>query len=160
LGQASFRSSGQMLRSCLRRDHDHFFPHSPNSFDDPVICTVHNLDNQIPDSIASIPKERFFRKYLFGTSTKKKKKTDTQESVKGTTLFEHIVDLEFLATDPEVRFDSRRYQIVWEVLGLERSPLSLVSTIKELLARKSSGSDLENGEQSRRDPLSWPRDTL
>jgi hypothetical protein len=32
-------------------------------------------------------------------------------------------------------FDSRRYQIFWEVVGLERGPLSLVSTIKELLGR-------------------------
>jgi hypothetical protein len=29
-------------------------------------------------------------------------------------------------------FDSRRYQIFWEVLGLERGPLSLVSTVEEL----------------------------
>jgi hypothetical protein len=33
-------------------------------------------------------------------------------------------------------FDSRRYQIFWEVVGLERGPLSLVSTIEELLGRK------------------------
>jgi hypothetical protein len=31
---------------------------------------------------------------------------------------------EFLATDTEVGFDSRRYQIFWEVVGLERDPLS------------------------------------
>jgi hypothetical protein len=30
-------------------------------------------------------------------------------------------------------FDSRLYQILWEVVGLERGPLSLVSTIEELL---------------------------
>jgi hypothetical protein len=30
-------------------------------------------------------------------------------------------------------FDSRRYQIFWEVAGRERGPLSLESTIKELL---------------------------
>jgi hypothetical protein len=39
--------------------------------------------------------------------------------------------------------DSRRYQIFWEVVGLERGPLSLVSTIVGLLARKSSGFCLE-----------------
>jgi hypothetical protein len=39
--------------------------------------------------------------------------------------------------------DSWRYQIFWEVVGLERGPLSLVSTIEELLERKSSGSGLE-----------------
>jgi hypothetical protein len=37
-------------------------------------------------------------------------------------------------------FDSRRYQIFWEVVGLERGPLSLVSTTEELLGRNSSGS--------------------
>jgi hypothetical protein len=35
-------------------------------------------------------------------------------------------------------FDSRCYQIFWEVVGLERSPLSLVSTTEELLGRESS----------------------
>jgi hypothetical protein len=39
-------------------------------------------------------------------------------------------------------FDSRRYKIFWEAMGLERSPLSLVSTTEELLGRKSSGSVL------------------
>jgi hypothetical protein len=33
-------------------------------------------------------------------------------------------------------------------MGLERGPLSLVSTIEELLGRKSSGSDLETGNTS------------
>jgi hypothetical protein len=37
-------------------------------------------------------------------------------------------------------FDSRRYQIFWEVVGLERDPLSLVSITEELLEWKSSGS--------------------
>jgi hypothetical protein len=32
----------------------------------------------------------------------------------------------------------------WEVVGLERGPLSLVSTTEELLERKSSGSGLES----------------
>jgi hypothetical protein len=40
-------------------------------------------------------------------------------------------------------FDSRRYQISWEVVGLEQGPLRLVSTIEELLEWKSSGSGLE-----------------
>jgi hypothetical protein len=57
-------------------------------------------------------------------------------------------------------FDSRRYQIFREVVGLERGPLSLVSTIEELLERKSSGSDLENLKCGRRDPPRWPRGTL
>jgi hypothetical protein len=41
-------------------------------------------------------------------------------------------------------FDSRRYQIFWEVVDLERGPLSLVSTIEELLGRESSSSGLES----------------
>jgi hypothetical protein len=57
-------------------------------------------------------------------------------------------------------FDYRHYQIFWEVVGLERGPLSLVSTIEELLGRKSGDSSLENREYGRRDPLSWPRGTL
>jgi hypothetical protein len=46
-------------------------------------------------------------------------------------------------------FDSRLYQIFCEVVGLERGPLSLVSTT-ELLERKSSGSGLENRDYGRR----------
>jgi hypothetical protein len=41
-------------------------------------------------------------------------------------------------------FDSWPYQILWEVSGLERGPLSLVKPIEELLEWKSSGSGLEN----------------
>jgi hypothetical protein len=41
-------------------------------------------------------------------------------------------------------FDSRPFQIFWEVGGLERGPLRLVKTIEELLEWKSSGSGLEN----------------
>jgi hypothetical protein len=55
-------------------------------------------------------------------------------------------------------FDSRRYQIFWGVVGLERSPRSLVSTIEELLGINNSGSDLKIWEHGRRDPLRWPRD--
>jgi hypothetical protein len=57
-------------------------------------------------------------------------------------------------------FDSRRYHIFWEEVGLERGPLSLVSTTEELLGRKSWGSDLESREYGRRDPSCWPRGTL
>jgi hypothetical protein len=56
-------------------------------------------------------------------------------------------------------FESRRYQILWEVVGLERGPLSLVSTIEELFGWKSSGPGLEIREYGRRDKLCWPRDT-
>jgi hypothetical protein len=47
-------------------------------------------------------------------------------------------------------FDSRCYQIFWEVVGLERGPLSLVSTTEKLLGRKSRGSGLENRDYDRR----------
>jgi hypothetical protein len=57
-------------------------------------------------------------------------------------------------------FGSRLYQIFWEVVGLERVQLSLVSTIEELLGRNNCGSGLENREYGRGDPLRWPRDTL
>jgi hypothetical protein len=57
-------------------------------------------------------------------------------------------------------FDSWCYQIIWEIVGLERGPLSLVNTTEELLERKSSGSGLEIREYDRRDPSRWPRGTL
>jgi hypothetical protein len=41
-------------------------------------------------------------------------------------------------------FDSRRYQVFGELVGLEHGPLSLVRIIEELLERKSSGFGLEN----------------
>jgi hypothetical protein len=56
--------------------------------------------------------------------------------------------------------DSRRYHIFWEVVGLERGPLSLVSTTEELLERKSSGSGLEIREYGSRVPSRRPRGTL
>jgi hypothetical protein len=57
-------------------------------------------------------------------------------------------------------FDSRRYQIFWEVVDLERGPLSLVSTTVELLERKSRDSGLENRDYGSRDPSSWPHATI
>jgi hypothetical protein len=47
-------------------------------------------------------------------------------------------------------FDYRLYQIFWEVVGLERGRLSLVSTTEELLGRKNSGSGLEIREYGHR----------
>jgi hypothetical protein len=47
----------------------------------------------------------------------------------------------------------------WEC-GLYRGPLSLVSTIEDLLGRKSSDAGLEYREYSLRDPSRWPRCTL
>jgi hypothetical protein len=40
-------------------------------------------------------------------------------------------------------FDSRPYQIIWEVVGMERGPLSLASTTEELIEIESSSSSLE-----------------
>jgi hypothetical protein len=57
-------------------------------------------------------------------------------------------------------FDSRRYQMFWEVVGLERDPLSLVSTTEELLGRKSSCFGIENRKYDRRVLSRWPRGTL
>jgi hypothetical protein len=45
-------------------------------------------------------------------------------------------------------------------MGLERGPLSLVSTIEELLGRKNSSSGLDNQEYGRGDPVLWQLDTL
>jgi hypothetical protein len=45
-------------------------------------------------------------------------------------------------------------------VGLERGPLSLVSTNEELLGKKSSGSCLESREYGRRNPSRRPRGTL
>jgi hypothetical protein len=45
-------------------------------------------------------------------------------------------------------------------MGLERGPLSLVSTTEELFAEKSSGSGLERREYGRRDQSRCPRSNL
>jgi hypothetical protein len=45
-------------------------------------------------------------------------------------------------------------------VGLEWGPLGHVSTVEELLGRKSSGSGLESREYGRRDPSSLPHGTL
>jgi hypothetical protein len=50
-------------------------------------------------------------------------------------------------------FDSRCYQIFWEVVGLERGPLSLMSTTEELPERKSSVSGLKSREYAPVYPL-------
>jgi hypothetical protein len=44
-------------------------------------------------------------------------------------------------------------------VGLERDPLSLVSTTEELLGRKNSGSGLESREYESRDPSRQANDT-
>jgi hypothetical protein len=57
-------------------------------------------------------------------------------------------------------FDSRRYQMFWEVVGLERCPLIFVITTEELLRRKSNSSGLESREYGCRDPSRWLRISL
>jgi hypothetical protein len=47
-------------------------------------------------------------------------------------------------------FESRCYQIFWELVGLERDALSLVSKIEELLENKNGGSGPENRDYDRR----------
>jgi hypothetical protein len=51
--------------------------------------------------------------------------------------------LEFLATDPEVRVRFPALPDFLELVGLEQGPLRLMSTIKELLGRNSSGCGIE-----------------
>jgi hypothetical protein len=46
-------------------------------------------------------------------------------------------------------FDSLHYQIFW-VVGLERDPLSLMSTIEELLGRNVKDSGIENRKHGRK----------
>jgi hypothetical protein len=48
----------------------------------------------------------------------------------------------------------------WEVVGLERGPLSLVNANEELLEKKISGSGLEIREYCRGDPSRWQCGTL
>jgi hypothetical protein len=57
-------------------------------------------------------------------------------------------------------FDSRFYQIFWEVVGLERGPLSLVRIIEELLERKLTAPVYEPKINGRGDLLRWPRNAL
>jgi hypothetical protein len=57
-------------------------------------------------------------------------------------------------------FYSRRCQIFWGVVGLEPGPLSLVSTIEDLLGKKSSGFGLESREYGRTDSSRSPRGSL
>jgi hypothetical protein len=52
------------------------------------------------------------------------------------------------------------YRISWEVVGLKRGPLSLVSTNEAIFGRKISSSDLESREYGRRDSPRWPLGTF
>jgi hypothetical protein len=57
-------------------------------------------------------------------------------------------------------FDSQYYHIFWVVGRNGVYSVSWVSTIEELLGRKCRGSGLERREHGRRDPSSWPPNTL
>jgi hypothetical protein len=57
-------------------------------------------------------------------------------------------------------FDSQSYQIFWKVVGLERGPLSLLSTTGELLERNSSRSGLQIREYGHADQSRWPSGIL
>jgi hypothetical protein len=50
-------------------------------------------------------------------------------------------------------FDSWHYQKSWGVVGLEQGPLSLMSTIEELLGRSINGSGVESQEYGHGDLL-------
>jgi hypothetical protein len=62
--------------------------------------------------------------------------------------------------DPEVPGSIPGHCKKKKVVGLERGPLSLVSTTEELLGSNSSGSSVESREYGRRDSSRWPRGTL
>jgi hypothetical protein len=57
-------------------------------------------------------------------------------------------------------FDSRRYQLFWEAVGLKQRPLNLVSTIEELLGGNSNDLGLYSQEYGRRFPSHRPRGTF
>jgi hypothetical protein len=57
-------------------------------------------------------------------------------------------------------FDSLRCQIFWEIVFLERAPLSLVRITEELLNGKVAAPGLKTEINDRGDSLCWPRDNL
>jgi hypothetical protein len=59
---------------------------------------------------------------------------------------------EFVITDPEARFRFPALPNFLRSSGCGTGQLSLVSTIEELLTRKSSGSGLGNRDYGSRDP--------
>jgi hypothetical protein len=81
----------------------------------------------------------------------------TRSHVRGTHSNVNIQFWDLLQKLLNTGFDSRRYQIFWEVVGLERCRLNLVSTTEELLGRNSSCSDQENRDYGCGDP---PRHSL
>jgi hypothetical protein len=57
-------------------------------------------------------------------------------------------------------FESRRHQIFWEIVGLERGPLSLMRITEGLLERITAAPVWKTEINSRGDSLRWPRDTF
>jgi hypothetical protein len=64
----------------------------------------------------------------------------------------------YRSKDPGI--DSRHYQILWEVVGIKRGPLSLVNITEKLLEWKSSGFGSRKPRLMTVDPLCWPRGTF
>jgi hypothetical protein len=64
--------------------------------------------------------------------------------------FDRLCGLVVKSSWPQIQ-RSWRYQIFREVVGLEQGPLSLASTIEELLGWKSSGSGLEHRDYGLRE---------
>jgi hypothetical protein len=65
-----------------------------------------------------------------------------------------------MATGPEVRVRNPALPDFLRSSGSGKGPLSLVSTIEELLGRNSSGSSRGNRDYGRGDPSRWPHGTL
>jgi hypothetical protein len=57
-------------------------------------------------------------------------------------------------------FDTGRYQILCEAMGLERGPVNLKTTIEGVLGRKSKGSSLENRDYGRKGSVALHYATL
>jgi hypothetical protein len=73
-------------------------------------------------------------------------------------LFLSLFDFRLAAKGPG--FDSQRYQIFWEVMGLKWGPLSFVRITEELLERTVAAPVNKTEINGRGDSLRWPRDTL
>jgi hypothetical protein len=77
-------------------------------------------------------------------------KLDNFESIMSPQTASVVLWPEFLATDLEVRVRFPALPDFLEVVGLERGPLSLVSTTEELLERKSKSFGIRNRDYGRR----------
>jgi hypothetical protein len=57
-------------------------------------------------------------------------------------------------------FDPWRYQIFWQVVGLERGHSASWVQLSSYLRENSSGSGVESRKYGHREPSCWPRGTL